>query len=131
MNDIENFDQRLLRYINERMIHLLYKDELGDIFILTKYFEIFMKEDDNLGVYSWNTNAFKKVKQYALQEPVKALDIHCFEIHTDDLDNLIRLGVHKRRVHRNGTWLQDKEKRLGHIIMPYTPTIKTIKTYKE
>jgi len=131
MNDIENFNKRLLRYVNESMIHLLYKDELGDIFILTKYFEIYMRDDDVLGVYSWNTNAVQKVRQYALHEPVKVLDIHCFEVHIDDLDKLIEQGVHRRRVHRNGTWLQDKEKRLGHIIMPYTPTIKTINKYKE
>ena len=131
MNDIENFDTWLLKYCKEDMIHLLYKDELGDIFILTKHFEIYMKYDGIMGVYSWNTNALKKVKQYALNEPVTMLDIHCFEIHADDLNKLIEQGVQKRRVHRNGTWLRDKEKRLGHLILPYTPTIQTIKKYTE
>lgn len=131
MNDIENFDKWLLKYIDVGMIHLLYKDELGDIFLLTKYFEIYMKDDEVLGVYCWNNSAFKKVKKYTLNEPVKALDLYCFDVHADHLNELLEPGTPKRRVHRNGTWLQDKEKRLGHKIFPYTPTTTTIKKVKE
>ena len=100
MNDLENFDKLLLNLIDKSMVHMLYKDELGSIFLLTKYFEIYMKDDDVLGVYSWNTNAYKEVKQYAVQDPAKALDIHCFEVSTDHLDKLLDAGTHKRRIHR-------------------------------
>ncbi len=50
-------------------------------------------------------------------------DDKLYTFHTDvaNLPQLIATGSHIRRIHKDGRWLKNKERRLGHKIIPYNP----------
>jgi len=112
--------------ITKKFKHLLWKDDVGDPFLLTKYCEIFRRSKDLLGCYCWSRSAFLKLQKMGIiSNDYKTDDnLYCFDIKVDNLARIIELGAQKRRVSRHGRWLQDKEKRLGHKILPFNPKLK-------
>ena len=50
--------------------------------------------------------------------------LYCFHTKVENLERIIQLGAHSKRVFKKGKWLQDKEKRLGHKIYPYRRKFK-------
>ena len=113
------------QFITEKHKHLLYKDELNSPFILTKYCEIYKKTDKILGVYCWSPKIFRQIEDLGLNfKTYKTADrLYCFETKVENLNQIIELGAHSRRVYRRGKWLKDKEKRLAHKIIPYNPKL--------
>ena len=105
--------------------HLLYKDELNDIFLLTKYLEIYLKSNTILKCTCWNKRVFSSLKKTGLifNEWETSDKLYIFEIDNANLPLLIATGSHSRRVSRHGRWLKDKERRLGHRIIPFNPKI--------
>ena len=112
--------------IGKEFKHLLYKDELNDPFLLTKHCEIFKYSDDILGVYCWSTKYFSQVnKSIPISNDHLTSDkLYYFNTKVENLKLIIELGAQSRRVFRKGTWLKDKERRLGHKIYPYNPILK-------
>ncbi|MBC8525897.1 MAG: hypothetical protein H8D22_03350 [Candidatus Cloacimonetes bacterium] len=105
--------------------HLLYKDEIRDKFLLTKYCEIYEYSKDILGVYCWSRKCYLQLKKLGVTfKDYKTFDnLYCFHTKVSNLSRIIELGAHSRRVFRNGKWLKDKERRLAHKIYPYNPKL--------
>jgi len=102
---------------------LLYKDEIGDPFVLTKFMEIYLKSSHSLGCSCWSKRIFTQLQKTGLIFNEWRTDDKLFTFETDlkNLELLIKLGSHSRRFHRHGIWLIDKEERLGHKITPFNP----------
>lgn len=109
--------------IKKEYKHLLYRDKCKDTFLLTKYLEIYQKSNTNLGVSCWSRRIYLQLKKEGIisEEWGTADGLITFEIDIKKLALLIATGSHSRRVNRNGRWLKDKEKRLGHRIIPFSP----------
>jgi hypothetical protein len=50
--------------------------------------------------------------------------LYTFHTKVENLKLIIELGAQSKRVFREGKWLKDKERRLGHKIYPYNPELK-------
>ncbi|MHB9031206.1 MAG: hypothetical protein ACYC9O_20760 [Candidatus Latescibacterota bacterium] len=100
----------------------LYRDECGNIFILTRHTELFVYSVKNqiLGGYSWHRNTVLLLqKQGVIPEyQVDENGIYRFHINRQDLPLILKLDGHKRRPDYKGRWIRDKEVRLGHSIRP-------------
>lgn len=111
--------------ISSKHKHLLYKDETNQTFLLTKYLEIYRKSKKTLGVNCWSKRIYLQLKKEGIISDKFITDdrLYTFEIENANLPLLIATGSHSRRVHRNGRWLKDKEKRLAHKIISFNPDL--------
>jgi hypothetical protein len=136
-------------FLEENQKHLLWQDEIGDEFILTKYLEIFEFDDVTLKCYCWSKKVVEEIAQYVLYSeyitddgqriPVFGLRVtttdnglYVFTVDVALLSILLETGIHKRRPSINGVWLQNLKRRLGHdIIKPenLNSINHTVKTY--
>ncbi len=100
--------------------YLLWKDELGDAFLLLKYAEVYQYSKKELGVYCWSPQMYRLVKKKtAISGHWRSDDkLDIFRVKSSFLPELIALGIHKRRPDVRGNWIRDKEDRLGHCIIP-------------
>jgi hypothetical protein len=105
---------------NPEYRHLLYKDEINDLFLLTRHMEIYKKSDSLLGCICWSPKTMVKLrsKGIVLNELITSDKLYCFDVMTGNLPILIECGTPKRRIHRNGRKLHHLEKRLAHKILP-------------
>ena len=112
--------------ISKQHSHLLYKDEINDPFLLTSYMEIYRKSKTTLGCYCWSKRIYLQLKKEGIisEEYITEDKLYTFITENANLPLLIATGSHSRRIHRHGRWLRDKEKRLGHRIIPFNPEIK-------
>jgi hypothetical protein len=115
----------MINLIFSKYSHLLYKDETSDTFLLTMYVEIYQKSETILKCSCWNKKVFSSLKKTGLifNEWETSDKLFIFETESANLPLLIATGSHSRRVSRYGRWLRDKEKRLGHKIIPYNPLL--------
>jgi len=118
--------------ISDKYKHLLYRDELGDDFILLKYGEVFKYSKNILRLYCWNKKmSFQLKKMGVILNQTETDDkLYILDVKTENLPLLISLGAFKRRPNKQGKWIKSKEKKLGHKILPYR-YIKFIKTKKD
>ena len=114
--------------ISPKHKHLLYKDEIGDPFLLTKYLEIYRKSETTLGCYCWSKKVFTQLQKTVLiyNEWTTDDQLYTFETDNINLPLLIATGSHLRRVNKHGRWLKEKEKRLTHRIIPFNPKLEKI-----
>lgn len=112
------------RLISSKYSHLLYKDEINDKFLLLKNMAIYRKSKTILGVNCWSKRIFLQLKKEGIisDEYITDDKLYNFETENANLLLLIATGSHSRRIHRNGRWLKDKEKRLAHKIIPFSPS---------
>lgn len=101
--------------------HLIWQDEIRDTFLLLKHCEIFKYSDTVIGVYCWSYSFATRIKKNipVLDEFTTDDIIYGFHISVEFLPLLIDWGQFKRRPHKSGTFIQAKEKLLGHKILPY------------
>jgi hypothetical protein len=114
--------------ITEEHKHLLYKDEIGDVFLLTKHMEIYKKSDSTIGVYCWSKKVFLQLKKEGIVSKENDTDdkLYTFETDVANMHLLFATGSHLRRVYCSGRWVKDKEKRLGHKIIPFNPSLSEV-----
>lgn len=103
--------------------HLLWKDEIGDGFVLTKYAEIYLYSKSELCLLCFNKNKAKMLQSMKGISFVEKTDepLWKFLARIDMLNTLIELDSHKKRPNIKGKWIADKKNRLGHDIIPYQP----------
>ena len=113
-------------FITSEHKHLLYKDEINDPFLLTKFMEIYRYSKDTLGCYCWSKRIYIQLKKMGIIFNEWSTDDKLYTFHVDvaNLPQLISIGSHSRRVHRYGRWVRDKERRLGHKIIPFNPKLR-------
>jgi hypothetical protein len=113
--------------ITSKHKHLLYKDELNDIFILTKYLEIYRKSKTLLGCCCWSFKILVKLRSMGLilNEWSTSDGLYLFDTNCTNLEALIQCGAQKRRVYRNGSWLKSREYKLAHRIIPFNPQLSS------
>ena len=105
--------------LNENQKHLLWKDEIDDEFLLTKFLEIFVYNKKKFKCYCWSKNVFNKLQKKGIITLKNITDDKLYVFYTDvkNLPILLAMGVHSRRPNINGEWLDDKKERLSHDII--------------
>ena len=107
----------------------LWKDEINDPFLLTKHMELYLYSGytpdkiDNavLGCYCWTRKIASQLRKMGVTFDDWSTDdgIYTFKTYIANLPLILSLGAFKRRPSKNGKWVEDKERRLGHRILPY------------
>lgn len=106
----------------------IWKDELGEKFILTKGAEIYLFDDNTVGVYLYR-NKVALLRKVRLKCPIlHEIDQHgsLCQFHTkiENVPLLIKLtGAIKRKFCRSGKSLRDISDKLGHKII-WTGSVK-------
>jgi hypothetical protein len=110
--------------ISARHRHLLYKDEVNDTFLLTKFMEIYRKSKTTLGCACWSYKTLVKLRSKGIifNEWSTSDGLYIFLTKNENLDVLIQCGAPKRRIHKKGKWLKSREQKLGFKIIPYNPS---------
>lgn len=106
--------------------HLLWKDELGSCFLLLKCGEIFKYSENTLRVHFFHRFAFNNLRDICSTFNEWSTDdgLYMADVNIVDLPQVIEAFAPKKRFARNSKWLSDKEKKLGHKIIQYKPTLK-------
>lgn len=112
--------------ITKRHKHLLYKDEIGEEFLLLKRCEVFERSETTLGCHFWLKPARSKVAFLSSRFNERVTDdpLYICDINKADLPALLALERSKRRKRLTDVWLKDMEKKLCHKIIPYNPRIE-------
>ena len=112
--------------ITQNMKHLLWKDEIGDTFLLLKYGEIYEYSKSTLRLLTWSREKciWLRQKGVILNESAYDDGLYAIDIDRSNLSLLIHLGRFKRRPYKDGKWIKAKEQLLGHRIIPFNPTLK-------
>ena len=107
----------------------LWKDEINDVFLLSKNMEIYLYWGYNpetikkavLGCYCWSTKITSQLRKKELIFEEWGTDDGLVTFKTDikNLPLFLYLGAFKRRPNIKGEWIKDKERRLSHKIIPY------------
>ena len=117
----------LTNMITEKHKCMLYKDDCGDPLLLTKHAEIFKFSDTVLGVWLWSKEKLRK-----LQAMVGTLEgiqsgyhdgLYVTYIKAEDLTQVLNSWGFKRRPHKEGNWLANKEDALGHTLTCFRPKL--------
>jgi len=119
----ETLNMRSLLSKKER--HLLWKDELGDDFIILKYAEVYRYSKKILRVCCWSRQkAFQLIKKAKILAEDRTDDLmYYLDVNIEELPLLISLGAFKRRPNIHGKWIKGKEEELGHKINVYEPIL--------
>jgi len=108
--------------ITEKHRHLLWKDELGDDFLLFKNMEVFRYSDKELGVYCLTFSSAKKIAKLAIKDSlIEFEDFSRYLVPLSTLGTVLALNKTKRRPYLKGKWLAKMEEMLAHRIIPYRP----------
>lgn len=73
----------------------------------------------------------KDLENSDIIQNLQELKIRPYELIAVDVDRsklplLIQMGAFNRRPYLNGRWIKDKERKLGHRILPYNPELREI-----
>ena len=112
-----------LGIFNNSHWHLLWKDEINDIFILCKWGEVFQYSKSEIRCYIWSAKMYSQLKKlgHILWEDPSDDLFYTINIKLSYLPKLLTGSGFKRRPNVNGRWLKEKENRLGHRILKYSP----------
>ena len=117
----------MIDYVTKRTRHMLWQDELGDSFILTKFGEIYEspKGKDYLRLAAWSTTLRNKLARKGLIEAEDSTDdpLWLIDFKAPNLPQIISLGPYKIRPDLRGATVREAEKRLAHKILPYRPGV--------
>ena len=100
---------------------MLWKDELGDSFILLKFAEVYRYSDKCLRLLIFSRQKLFQLQKMGVIINLKATDdpLYIVDMKRKYLPLIISLGAFKRRPHKNGKWIKTREALLGHKILPY------------
>jgi len=111
--------------LSKNQRHLLWKDELGDDFIILKYAEVYRYSKDTLRMCCWSRKkALQLIKKGIILAKERTDDLlYYLDVKIEDLPLLIELGAFKKRPNIRGKWITKKEEQLGHKIILYQPAL--------
>lgn len=105
----------------------LWKDEIGDTFLLTKSGEIYKYSDTVIRALCWSPYRSKQLKEIDEVELVDSTGdgLRLFEAPVGMLDRMLdAMGINAtQRLHHNGKVVRIAKQRLGHAIIPYRPEL--------
>ena len=110
------------KIFGEIAIPHLWRDEIGDIFVLSRHMEIFCFSKTLLSCYCWHQKTYFQLKKMEVIINDLITDDRIYHFHTNqnNLPLLLSMGAFKRRPHKRGAWLRRTELKLGHKIQPLT-----------
>ncbi len=105
---------------------MIWRDEIGNDFLLLKYGEVYRYGENTLRLLAWNPDLCARLRERGviLNEISYDDGLYAIDIDRSDLGLLIQLGAFKRRPYKDGKWIKRKEDLLGHRIIPYRATLK-------
>jgi len=111
--------------ITKKNKHLLWKDELGDDFLLLSYAEVYRYSNNvlRLHIFSWKKHSQIRKMSLILNEVKIDEPFTIVDVKTSNLDKLITLSTFKQRPSRTGKWFKDKEKKLAHKMLHHNPAL--------
>ena len=114
-------DLIMKKLISKKYRQLIWKDEINDTFLLLKFCEIYKYSNTTLGLYIWSRKMWLQLQNMGLisTERKTSDGLYCCYAKVNDLDVIIQLGAFKRRPHKKGKWIKDKEKKLAHRILSF------------
>jgi len=104
--------------------HLLWKDEIGDEFLLFKWGEIYQYGENILRVITWSPSIMARMYKQAEKSSYFKTDdtLHVFDIKIQNLPILLsRLRIPKKRFARRSKFIELAKEKLGHDIIPSKP----------
>ncbi len=109
--------------ISKEYSHLLWKDEIGDEFLLLKYAEIYRYSENTVMVLTWSYPKRITIvrKNIVIDEDAFEDGLYGLLVDRSNLGFLIDLGSFRIRPNLKGNWIKGKEDLLGHKIIPYNP----------
>ena len=120
-----SLDMRSL--IKKSKKHLIWQDELGDDFLLTKWCEIYRFSEEVLGLYIFShPKAFLGDKNRTFFDFMETDDLLRAKAYVKDLPYILAMGAtFRQRPYLNGKFINNLEDLLGHKIIAYRPTLET------
>ena len=104
---------------------LIWKDEIGDDFLILKWAEVFIYSDTELRLYVWSSKKYSQLKKTGqiLWEDQSDDSFYTINVKMSYLPELLRGSGLKQRPHVHGKWIKGLESRLGHKIIRYEPEL--------
>jgi hypothetical protein len=108
-----------------RFKHMLWKDELGEDFVLTKSGEIYRYGQNELRAILWSATKCSLMQERGARLDHKTDDgLFLLNFPISELQAVISLlGSFRRRPSIKGAWVKDKQARLAHQVIAYRPTL--------
>ena len=114
--------------IPSKYTQLLWRDEIGDSFLILKYAEIYRYSDKLLKMVIWSAQKATQLRKMGvvLYEDETDDGLYLFDISIKNLDKVVALGTFKCRPYKNGHGLKIKKKKLAHRILPFNPKMDKV-----
>ena len=111
---------KLNKIIPEKLAYIIYKDDINDKFLLTKFGEVYEYDKNTLRLIAWNKSKYKQLVKTGILTDLDYTDDHLFmgTFKNQDLPTVLNMGIHLKRPHKSGKWIKDKEIKLTHKIKP-------------
>ena len=121
----EDVIYKIKNYITKEHKHLLWKDEINDDFLITKWGEIFIYSNTELKLYVWSTKKYSQLKKTGqiLSEDPSDDPFYTFNVKLSLLPELLLVSGFKNRPDVHGRWIKAQEERLAHRIIKYEPEL--------
>ena len=106
----------------------LWKNEINDVFFLTKCMEIYLYNRKILRCHCWSRKAPLQLKKSSIiyNDFFTSDGLYVFDSDLKNLPLLLSLGGgFKRRPNICGKWVGSRKKKLGHEIHPFCPVLFT------
>jgi hypothetical protein len=118
-------DETMRSILPSRFKHMLWKDELGEDFVLTKSGEIYRYSQGELRTILWSFIKSSQMQERGARLEHRTYDgLFLLNFPISELQNVILLrGAFRKRPDIKGTWVKDKQARLAHQIIPYRPSL--------
>lgn len=120
---------RIADLIEPKYRHLLWKDEIGDDFLLTDFGEIYLYSPDTIQltlIFKKMTVRIKNMVQF-WDYWVSGDNLYCFKTKLENLPEILTQNKLKKRFYLKGKRIRMFEERLGHKIIPFRPQHLLIK----
>ena len=105
--------------------HMLWKDELGEDFVLTKSGEIYRYGQNELRAILWSFTKSSQMQERRARLEHRTDDgLFLLNFPVSELQNMILLlGMFRKRPDIKGAWVKDKQARLAHQVIAYRPNL--------
>jgi hypothetical protein len=108
-----------------RFKHMLWKDELGEDFVLTKSGEIYRYGQNELRAILWSLGKCKLLQEHGARLDRSTDDgLFLLNFPISELRAMIPLlGAFRKRPDIKGSWIKAKQAHLAHQIIPFRPNL--------
>jgi hypothetical protein len=125
ITQMQKFNLNMRSILPARFKHMLWKDECGDDFVLTKSGEVYRYGQNELRAVLWSAAKCPLMQERGARLDHKTDDgLFLLNFPISELQAVISLlGSFRRRPSIKGTWVKDKQARLAHQIIAYRPNL--------